>query len=105
MPSLIDVGSARMTAPWRACMVVLCERFRDDAQVWARVVPGESIDLTPLLHDLGRPLRQRVVLAVAQSFLDPTTTLPFGQLVHLPDRDLRSVLDALAIARGSLPID
>ena len=93
MPSLIDVGSARMTAPWRACMVVLCERFPRDEQVWARVVPGESCDLTPLLADRGRPLAQRVVLAAAQSFIDPATTLP------------RSVLDALAIARGSLPID
>lgn len=105
MPSLLDVGSARMAAPWRATMVVLCERFARDRAVWECVQPGESIDLTPLLIDRARPLAERVMLAAAQSFHDPTVMLPFGQLVALDDRQLRSVLDALAIARGSLPID
>lgn len=105
MPTLMDVQSARQTTPWRAALVILCERFARDQDVWARVTPGESIDLTPLFHERARPLRERVMLAAAQSFLDPTVTLPFAQLVALSDRDLRSVLSALAIARGGLPID
>jgi hypothetical protein len=105
MPTLLEVGTARMSPTWRASCVILCAHFARDRAVWDAVVPGESIDLGPLVYDQDRPVAQRVLLAVAQSFHDPAMLLPFGHLATLPDRQLRTVLDALAIARGSLPID
>lgn len=105
MPTLLEVQSARMSAPWRASLVILCAHFRDDGPVWACVRPGESIDLTPVLHDRARSIDTRVLLAVAQSFHDPDVVIPAGRLAHMRASQLRTVLDALAIARGGLPID
>lgn len=105
MPTLLEVETTRMTRPWRASMVILCAHFRDDARVWSCVVPGESIDLRPLLHERARALDERVLLAVAQSFHDPDVVIPAGRLTAMRAHQLRTLLDALAIARGSLPID
>lgn len=106
MPTLTQVGTAHLPAPWRAVCVILCEQFGRDRRVWARVQAGESIDLAPEVADVRRPMAERLMLATAQSIIDGTTLVPVGRLfADLSDRQLRSVIDALAIARGSLPID
>lgn len=100
------MSTAHLPRPWRAACTLLCERFDPaDTAVWDHVHPGVSIDLTGVIHDQTRPMPQRVMAAVAQGLVDGLTLIPTGQLVTLADRDMRSVLDALAIARGSLPID
>jgi hypothetical protein len=106
MPTLTQVtGSIDLTREWRAAVVILTTAIGDDEAVWEHVSPGVSIDMSPLLADLGRPMRDRIMLAVAQGLCDGTTMVPFRELVALGDTRLRLVLDALAIARGSLPVD
>lgn len=106
MPQLTEVTAAHdLTREWRAAVVVLCAGFPHDRAVWARVSPGESIDLLPLVADQSRPMRERLLLAVAQGLVDGRTTVPVHELVVLHDSRMRLVLDALAIARGGLPVD
>lgn len=106
MPTLTQVpGLSQLAAPWRAACVILASGFPKDEHVWDQVVPGQSIDLGPLLADTSRPMAERMLLAIAQGLVDGRTTVPVGELVKLPDGWLRLALDALAIARGSLPID
>lgn len=106
MPLLTEVtGQVELTRQWRAAVVILCTAFPHDETVWAHVSPGQSMDLLPLVADPGRPMRERLLLAVAQGLVDGRTTVPVHELVVLHDSRLRLVLDALAIARGSLPVD
>lgn len=105
MPTLVEVGASRLSTPWRAACVVLCEQFPRDADVWARVTPGQACDLLPLIRDTARPMSQRVMLAVAQGIIDGATVVPVAELPRLSDRQLSSVLSALAIVRGAWPLD
>lgn len=98
-------GMAQLPAHWRGACVILAAGFPNDDDVWDRVAPGQVADLTPLCRDLARPLADRVLLACAQSLTDGTAVVPFRELANLDDRRLTLVLDALAIARGSFPID
>lgn len=105
MPTLVEVETHALTRGWHAAVVILTAAFPHDRDVWSEVKVGETADLSEAYLDPRRPLHDRVLLACAQGFTDGRTMVPVGQLVALPDSRLRLVLDALAIARGSLPID
>lgn len=103
MPRLVDVPTHELAASWHAAAVVLTMAFPRDHDVWSRVSLGERADLVELYRSPDRPMPDRVLLAFAQGLVDDTG--PFGELVRLPDAQMRLFLDALAIARGSLPVD
>lgn len=108
MPTLTDVTFAKrdLSPAWRAAVVILTTRFGRDTEVWEHVIPGDSIDLMPLLADRRRRQADRLLLAVAQQLAAPDSiTVQLAPVMELDDRRLRIVLDALAIARGSLPVD
>lgn len=109
MVALAEVRSIqgwRLPASWRAALIVLRERLPRDPAVWECVSPGVTLDLRPVIRDTTRPMRTRTLCAVAHAFVnDDSMMVPFDQLIDLSDRDLRSVLDALAVVRGGLPID
>lgn len=106
MPMLTEVPDTHLLAPnWRAAVVILTAAFPHDQTVWDRIGLGEHADLTLLYCNTERPMSDRVLLACAQGFIDGHTPVPIAQLWKLSDPRLRLVLDALAIARGSLPID
>lgn len=93
-----------LPAEWRAATLILRDRFAYDDDVWVTVEPGRRLDLYPLIGDQGRPMGDRVLLAAAQGFIDRTTGVPVGYLTELDDERLRLFLDALAVARGGLPV-
>lgn len=98
-------GMAQLPDHWRGACVILAAAFPRDDAVWARVSPGRHGHLTDLAADLDRPLGDRVLLMCAQGLIDGTAAVPFAEFTNLDDRRLILALDALAIARGSFPID
>lgn len=98
-------GAGSLPTPWRAALTILRSEFACDEQVWSQVQPGVYCHLRGLVRDLARPPAARLMLACAQSILDGTERVPLDRVADLSDDQLRLVLDALAIARGSLPVD
>lgn len=98
-------GKANLPAYWRAALTVLAEAFARDEAVWACVSPGDALDLRPVIYDRARSDADRVLLVFAEGLVNDPMMLPLDRLLALDDRRLRVFLDALAIARGGLPID
>ncbi|MEQ7008450.1 hypothetical protein ABN028_19950 [Actinopolymorpha sp. B17G11] len=92
---------------WRAALVLLCEQFSRDAEVWMFVDVGERIRWRELLELPHLTPHDRVMLAYAAGLVHPEDSprIEVSDLVTLPDRQLRSVLDSTAIFRARcLPI-
>jgi hypothetical protein len=104
MPTLTQMPASVMADPrWRAALIVLCEQFGRDPSVWQAVDVGVAIDWRKLLDDPDRTAGERALLGFAAGLVaDDAPGVDVAALVELEDRKLRSLLDALAVARGRM---